>query len=298
MLPIVPLPLERNDRIQVVAPAGPVEKAHLDFGIDKLSQRYTPEHQSDILDRHGYLAGSDDRRRHELQRALDDRDIKAVIAARGGFGITGILDTLDFSGILESPKWIVGSSDITALLIHLFAAHRYLTIHGPMVAGFHRAHEGDVTALMDLLAGRPWPGSDGLKGLCNGTAKGPLIGGNLTILAHLSGTLSFDFADGAILFLEDVGERPFRLDRCLVQLWRAGMLERVGGVVLGELTACEPGPDGVTAEEAIGSHLSRLRVPVAAGYPAAHGSRNAPFVHGLEVRLEVRGQAASVHAAT
>jgi muramoyltetrapeptide carboxypeptidase len=113
------------------------------------------------------------------------------------------------------------------------------------------------------------------------------VGGNLMLLAHLCGVLDPAWAEGAILFVEDVGEQPYRIDRCLVQLERAGVLGRVAGCLIGEFTGCDPGRYGVTAAEVLHDRLGRLGVPVAAGYPAAHGGRNLPFVHGGEVDLEV-----------
>jgi muramoyltetrapeptide carboxypeptidase len=294
MSPIVPRALDPGDKVAVVAPAGPVDGRALDLGCTWLRQRHLPVLREDIGARVGYFAGDDHRRLTELQEALDDPSIRGIIAARGGYGVTTLIDRLDFDKCIESPKWIVGSSDLTALLIHLFAAHRYLTLHGPMVEGFHRTEERDVTALGNLLEGQPWIPADPLEGLSSGAVRGPFIGGNLTVLAHLAGTIRPAFADGVILFLEDVGERPYRLDRCMTQLERAGILERVSGIVLGELTACDPGPDGVSARAALERHLAPLKIPVAAGYPAAHGVRNAPFVHGEEMVLEVSGESACI----
>jgi muramoyltetrapeptide carboxypeptidase len=169
-----------------------------------------------------------------------------------------------------------------------------LSIHGPMVFRFATSHEEDLSMLIDLLEGKPWTPPFDLSALSKGKAQGPLIGGNLTILAHLAGTISPDFTNGAILFLEDVGEQPYRLDRCLTQLKRARMLENISGVILGEFTDCIPGPDGVTVEEAMIRNLGPLNIPVATGYPAAHGGRNYPFVHGGEVILDVGGEKAVI----
>lgn len=294
MRPIVPPSLSQGSRIQLVAPAGPVERNDVERGRDWLARRFQVDLGEGVFDRDGYFAGGHDRRRRELQGALDDRSIRAIVSARGGFGVSDLIDGLDFVCFLETPKWVVGSSDMTALLVHLYAVHRCLSIHGPMAAGFHRTEPHDLELLVRLLEGHMGEVNRKLTGHRNGRAEGPLIGGNLTVFAHLMGSLDPHFADGAILFLEDVGERPYRLDRCMVQLGRAGVLERVVGVVLGELTACEPGPDGVDAETAVLRHLLPLRVPVAAGYPAAHGQRNAPFVHGAVHRLEVEASVGSI----
>ncbi len=290
---ILPPRITPGDAVAVVAPAGPIDEGHLDVGVRQLSRRYRPVIRGDILTRRGYFAGDAHRRLAELQGALDDETVRGIISARGGFGITDIIDRLDFSAFTASPKWIVGSSDITALLIHLFTSHRCLSIHGPMAAGFHRTESSDVETLFSLLEGRGSP-LPCLTGLSDGVARGPFIGGNLTILAHLAGTPNLERADGAVLFLEDVGEHPYRLDRCLVQLRRAGLLDHLAGVVIGELTACPHGSDGVTPFDAVARHLVPLGIPVAYNYPAAHGPRNAPFIHGKDVDLEVSGRTATL----
>ncbi len=271
----------------MTAPAGPVPPDLLRSGLDRLASRYTVLRDDRLTDRNGYLAGSDSVRLSGLQEALDHEDAAVVIAARGGYGTTRILDSLDLTGLSDRPKWIVGSSDLTALLLRLWTDLGMLSIHGSMVARFTSTEDEDVDNLFRLLEGGSWSAPDGLEPVCHGTASGPLIGGNLTILAHLCGAVDPVFADGAILFIEDVGEKPYRIDRCLVQLRRAGILPRLAGVLLGEFSDCEPGQDGVTVKDVLVEHLTPLRVPVAGSYPAAHGGRNAPFIHGGTVALKV-----------
>jgi len=298
MIRATPPPLQPGDRVRVVAPAGPVPEDELRAGIALLEGRYQVEHEPGLLAASGFLAGSDERRAGELQAALDDPGCGAVIAARGGYGTTRILDRLRTSGLAERPRWIVGSSDLTALLIQVWAELGLLAIHGPMVAWLGRADDRDRRALLDLLEGRPWSPPDRLEPQIDGTARGPLVGGNLTVLAHLCGAFDPSSVEGAILFVEDVGEQPYRVDRCLVQLERAGVLPRIAGCLIGELTDCDPGRHRVTAAEVLLDRLGRLGVPVAAGYPAAHGGRNLPFVHGGEVELDVSEGAATVTALT
>jgi len=282
-----PAPLQRGDWACVTAPAGPVPPDLLRSGLDRLASRYAVHHDDRLTDRNGYLAGSDFVRLSGLQDALDQTDAAVVIAARGGYGTTRILDSLDLTGLSTRPKWIVGSSDLTALLLRLWTDLGMLSIHGPMVARFDATEDEDVDDLFRLLEGGAWSAPDGLEPVCHGTANGPLIGGNLTILAHLCGAVDPGYADGAILFIEDVGEKPYRIDRCLVQLKRSGILPRLAGVLLGEFTDCEPGEDGVTVTDVLKEHLTPLRIPVAGSYPAAHGGRNAPFIHGGTVAMEV-----------
>jgi muramoyltetrapeptide carboxypeptidase len=298
MTPLVPPPLATGDRVRVVAPAGPVPEADLSAGLEVLGQRYEVAHEPGSIAASGFLAGGDERRAGELQSALDDPDCGAVFAARGGYGVTRIIDRLRLGGLADRPRWIVGSSDLTALLLQLWSELGLCAIHGPMVAWFGSSDPGDLRALYDLLEGRPWTAPAELEPLIDGRARGPLIGGNLTILAHLCGAMDPSCAEGAVLFVEDVGEQPYRIDRCLLQLERAGVLARVTGCLVGQFTACDPDRYRVTAAEVLLDRLGRLGVPVAAGYPAAHGGRNLPFVHGGEVDLDVCEGAASLAAVT
>jgi muramoyltetrapeptide carboxypeptidase len=279
--------------VAVVSPSSVADSVHAQRGIELLSERYSIVWNPDCLVKDGYLAGPDIRRRSALQAAFDDSTIRAVIALRGGYGTTRLLNDLSFDKLVRSPKWIVGSSDLTGLLVQLWSDHRLLTIHGPMVAGFHDGDPIDLALLYSLLENLecPYPR---LKPLYEGNARGPIIGGNLTVLAHLAGTISPDFARGAILFLEDVGERPYRIDRCLTQIKRAGFLREIAGIVLGEFTSCEPGPDGFSVEDVFLRDLASLNIPVATGYPAAHGKRNLPFFHGATAILNVESGSATL----
>lgn len=279
----------------MVAPAGPPDPVHLEEGLELLRATFEVVVQPNVYQRTGYFAGDNAARRESLQAALDDPSTRVIIAARGGFGTTKILDELDLAQFAERPKWIVGSSDLTALLVRVWDETQIATVHGPMVAGLPKS-PADHAALEALLqTERPhWEAS--LASLRPGRAEGPLLGGNLTILAHLAGTLNPSLTDGSILFLEDVGERPYRLERALVQLERAGMLRNVRGLVLGEFTDCEPGRDGETPRDVLLRCLSPLGIPVADGYPAAHGLRNRPFIHGMPVTLDAGPDAATLRS--
>jgi len=244
--------------------------------------------------RTGYFAGDDGCRLEELQTAFDDADVRAIWAARGGYGTTRILDRLDFDRFARDPVWVVGSSDLTALLLELWARHRIVSIHGPMLARLGETDERDLDAATALLFGASPAPVESLSPLAEGFARGPLVGGNLCVIAHCLGALPPEFARGAILFLEEVSERPYRVDRCLVQLERAGVFSQVAGVVLGEFTACDPNPDGVTVDDVLRERFSRLGIPVASGYPAAHGARNLPFLHGATAEIEVTSSRAAL----
>ncbi|MFO8071095.1 MAG: LD-carboxypeptidase [Polyangia bacterium] len=283
--PLRPPPVEGAAEVRVVAPAGAVRREELEAGIALLEHRFRIGWTSGAFERHGYLAGDDDRRAGELQSALDDPGVGAVLAARGGYGTTRIIDRIALDGLGRAPRWIAGSSDLTALLLRVWSELGLVTAHGPMVASLPRQRR-DLELLCGLLAGGSWRAPHGLEELERGAAEGPLLGGNLAILAHLCGTIDPDLFEGAILLLEEVGERPYRVDRYLVQLERSGVLERVAGFLIGELTGCES-ERGPGALEVMAERLCGRGAPVAAGYPAAHGQRNVPFPHGAIVRLEV-----------
>lgn len=285
MPPITPRPLTSTDEIIIVAPAGPVNEEDIARGAAHI--RFNVHISEGLPQRDGFFAGSPLHRETELNAALNRPGARAILCARGGFGITTIIDRLDMNALLTNPPWIIGNSDITALLIHLWAHHRLCTIHGPMAARLATYPECDVADLHRILTLGYHPAPCSLTPLSPGETIGPLIGGNLTILAHMMGTLPSDFADGCILFLEDVAEAPYRIERCLIQLKRNGVFKHIRGIVLGEFTRCAPGADRVTIEEVLNRNLLPLNVPIAGDYPAAHGERNRPFVHGHRVKLQV-----------
>ncbi|MDD5306269.1 MAG: LD-carboxypeptidase [Deltaproteobacteria bacterium] len=294
MNPVVPPPATRGSRIRLVAPAGPIDPAAFEEGKRALTAHYEVVAGDVLLSRDGYHAGNDALRLADLQAALDDPLARAVVAARGGYGTTRILDRLDLRALAANPKWIVGCSDVTALLVRVWTEIGLQSIHGPMAASLGRAHTDDARALFDLLEGHRPAAVRNLEPLCEGEVVGPMVGGNVTVLAHLVGSLPGSFARDAIVFLEDVNEAPYRLDRCLVQLLRAGALDGVAGFVLGGFEGCPPGPDGVTAMQAVMRNLEPLGVPVAGAYPAAHGERNLPWLHGARVSLFAGAEAASL----
>jgi muramoyltetrapeptide carboxypeptidase len=294
MISVRPPFLNKNDKIKIVAPASPFIRAEFDKGRAVIEKFFNTTFSDSIFLKEGYLAGQDRIRHEDLQNALNSKEIKAIIAARGGFGTTRILDRLDWSAFLKNPKWLAGCSDLTALLATAWARFKIVSIHGPMVAGFTKTYTADVQEIFNLLAGGKWSGENRLKTVKEGCAKGPMIGGNLVMLAHLAGTLPGDFGKGAILFLEDVNEPPYRLDRCLVQLKRTGLLFNAAGIVLGEFEKCGVTSDKYAYNQALLEHLMPLGIPVAKGYPAAHGKRNKPFLYGATVLLKAENKTASL----
>lgn len=288
---IVPEALRPGDRIRIIAPSGPFDRTLLYRGAGWLARRYRVELDPALFCREGYLAGSDARRRDELQRALDEPGLRAVVAARGGYGLTRIAHQLDFSGFRAAPRWIVGFSDITAL--HVEAARAGVaSLHAHNAAGLGRgdaaARARFVDALENPLATREHPG---LACWVPGRASGPLCGGNLTMLFTCAAARRLYLPEGGVLFLEDVTESSYRLDRMLTALAVGGHLDRIAAVVVGDFTSCPAGPFDVPAETAVRACLSALGVPVAAGLGAGHDRWNEPLLLGATAELDAtRGE--------
>ncbi|MEM9195127.1 MAG: LD-carboxypeptidase [Myxococcota bacterium] len=275
--------LKRDDRIRLIAPSGPFDRALFEAGAELLRTRYRVEFDPSVFDRSGFLAGDDLRRSDELNHALTDSSCRAVIAARGGYGATRILPAIRVDELQSTPRWLIGFSDITAL--HALAANaRVASIHGPMVASLGR-EPAAFEPLVSLLETGRVTALDALQPLRPGEAQGRLLGGNLAVLTSLLGTPFFPDLTGAILLLEDVGESPYRVDRLLTSLRLAGVFDRIVGLVFGEFVRCRPGPDETTVEVVLERACSSLTIPVATNLPVGHGDRNVPLPLGTEAKL-------------
>lgn len=272
----------------MVAPAGPAPDGPLEAGCAWLAaqgftlQRSLPERPQ------GYLAGPDTERAALLQAALTTPHVDAVWAARGGYGLHRILDLLDWSALRQArPRWVVGFSDITALLLPLSSrAPAWGVVHGPNVTTLPQVAPADTEGLLRLLRGEAPEPLEGLTTLQPGRARGPLLVGNLCLITHLLGSPYLPPAAGRVVVLEEVGEAPYRVDRMLCALHLAGWFEGAAGVVLGELRGCQAA--GVDAGEVATELLRRwlpAGTPVAAGAPVGHGERCAPLREGAPYRL-------------
>jgi muramoyltetrapeptide carboxypeptidase len=238
-----------------------------------------------MFERDGFLAGSDARRRDELARALAAPEVAAVIAARGGYGITRIANDLDFAALRSSPKWLVGFSDVTAL--HLEAqAVGVASMHAHHAAGLGRgdahARSAWLAALESPLSPRTLPGQT----LRAGKVRGPLWGGNLTVLFTCAVTGRLRLPAGAILALEDVTEVSYRIDRMLSALRVGGHVRDIAGVAVGGFTDCPPGQHRVPVEQVLERELSSWGVPVVTGLPFGHDLPNEPLLLGAEAELD------------
>lgn len=291
-----PRSLRRGDVVGVVAPAGAVDGERLDRGVAVLREwGFEVRLGRNIGARSRYLAGSDAERLTDLHAMFSDPEVGAVFCARGGYGAQRIVPDLRFAGLSAAPKPLIGYSDITALLSAL-VRHGLPAVHGPMVAtDIERGLGVASREHLCRLLGDPeyrWELSVP-RVIRRGVAEGPLVGGCLAVLASLLGTPWAADPAGAILFLEDVNEPPFRIDRMLTQLRQAGVLDRVAGVVFGAL-AC-PEASGVTAEDVVRDFFADARYPVGVGLAAGHGPESGPTENfalplGLRVRLDTEAR--------
>ncbi|MFY0574037.1 S66 peptidase family protein [Cystobacter fuscus] len=281
-----PLPLRPRDTIQIVAPAGPFDVPAFEKGLEVLGQRYAPAYRPDLYDAWRYLAGSDARRAEELSGALSDTSARAIFCARGGYGSMRLLPSLSLSVKDLAPSALVGFSDMTSLHAVLQASGR-VSIHGPVVT-----HLGiQPSAVQDYLFGllespEPPPPLRGTSFYVPGVVEGPLLGGNLSVFSRLLGTPYLPPLDGAILLLEDVGEKPYRLDRMWTHLRLAGVFERVRGIVLGQFTDCENKDAPYSSADVLRSLAEETGLPCAAGFPIGHDTPNYPVALGTHVRLD------------
>jgi muramoyltetrapeptide carboxypeptidase len=281
-----PAALHPGDRVAVIAPASGFERAAFDAGLAVLAARYRPEYGAGVFERHRYLAGNDARRFDELTAALAAPDIRAVFCARGGYGATRLLARLAQRAPTGPAKPMIGFSDITALHLWL-QAHGRTSIHGPVLTQLGRLPPASVERLFALLeSARPAPALQGTATYVGGTVEGALLGGNLSVFSRLLGTPLMPALEGAILLLEDQGERPYRLDRMWTHLQLAGVFSRVRGIALGAFTGCEEAGAAYTSAEVLRELAQGTGLPCAAGFPIGHGDANEAVPLGARVRLD------------
>jgi muramoyltetrapeptide carboxypeptidase len=298
---VKPRALRSGDTIGIVAPASNIKGAELEAGCEALrSAGYTPLFSESILDKDLYFAGSVERRVRELEDMFVRGDVRAVVCARGGYGANYLLPMLDIEKVRRHPKIFVGYSDITALLTYMTDAAGCVTFHGPMVAkDWSHAGGVDAQSWVAALSGETaWEisGDETFTGLCDGEAEGRLYGGCLSIVVSSLGTPYEIKTDGTILFLEDVGAKPYQIDRMLMQLKLAGVLRGVRGIVFGEMLDCrQTANQGYTLQEVVMRILGDLGMPVAFGLKSGHvtsGNITLPF--GVRAKLSVTSGQASL----
>ncbi|MGI4749261.1 MAG: S66 peptidase family protein [Janthinobacterium lividum] len=290
---IQPPYLKKGDKVAITCPAKKLPHAMTDaiallksWGLEVvLGETITASYHQ--------FAGDDALRAADFQRFVNDESIKAIFAARGGYGTIRIIDDINFMPIKEASKWIIGFSDITVLHAHVFANFGLQSIHGQMPMTIPDGSAESLQTLRKALFGEDFNYHFSAEKLNReGEAQGVLIGGNLSLLLAISGSVSdFDY-NGKILFLEDVGEYLYSIDRMMRTLKRAGKLKNLAGLIIGGLTELKDNdiPFGQTAEEIIFEVVKEYDYPVCFGFPAGHIANNQALIFGKTLILSVQKQ--------
>jgi len=284
--------LKPGDKVSIVSPAGKIERQIAERGAELLRQQgFRVELGTHTFDQEGVFAGSDVARAADMQRALDDKSIKAIFFSRGGYGSLRTHMLLNWSSFFKNPKWLIGFSDITVFHAYL-ANHNIASIHGVMTAWFEKdgVSTSSFLEMMELLRGKK-PEYMVLPNELNrnGLISGVLTGGNLSLIQSLRGT-SLDISPkGKILFIEDIDEHYYHIDRMMQNLKAGGVLERLTGLVVGYFTGSKDGetPFGKIAYEIIKEAVASYQYPVVFGFPAGHELPNYPLLMGSKITLNV-----------
>jgi muramoyltetrapeptide carboxypeptidase len=286
--------LQQGDTIGLVCPAGYMNAEKVQTCINTLQEwGYSVKTGSTIGgESTNYFSGNDDERLADFQQLLDDDSVKAVLCARGGYGMGRIIDRISFKKFKKEPKWIVGYSDITVLHSHLYTNYYISSMHAPMAAAFNNeGYKNEyVLSLKNALEGKK------AKYQCEphafnkkGEAIGELIGGNLALLAHLVGTDSDIKTRGRILFIEDIGEYLYNIDRMFYQLKRSGKLSKLAGLIIGGFTDIKDTerPFGKQVYDIIREIVEEYDYPVCFGFPVSHSDENYALKVGVGYKLKV-----------
>jgi muramoyltetrapeptide carboxypeptidase len=290
---VTPPYLKPGDKVAIVATARKVSFAEMEpairlfkaWGLEVVTGSY-------LTSEYCQYAGTDEQRTSDMQQMLDNAVVKAIFCARGGYGSVRIIDRLDFTKFVASPKWIVGYSDITVFHSHIHRHFGIETLHGPMPINFpeNGIATTAIESLRKTLFGEEIEYTIPANPLNRkGTARGQIVGGNLSILYSLSATLSDLETDGKILFIEDVDEYLYHIDRMMMNLKRSGKLNNLAGLIVGGMTKMNDNaiPFGRTAEETISDAVLEFRYPVCFGFPSGHQAENKSLIIGREAELSV-----------
>jgi len=298
-----PPPLRRGDRVGVFAPASPPRQpSDLQRGLTALRERFEVVTLRSFDEPHGYLCGHDETRLDELNTLLARDDLRALFSVRGGYGTMRLLPHLDYEAARAHPKLLVGYSDITALHLALYEKAGLVGLSGPMVAAEWKDMDERTERLFWELAegGAPaplvGPADEHLSPVRPGTAQGPLVGGNLSMIQRLVGTPFLPDLENAILYIEDIGEQPYHIDAMLAHLKMAGVLGKLGGLVAGAFTNWEPDHDRPTLSpgEVIADYAEDLDAPVASDLVYGHFPVKNTLPVGAPARLDVTDDTAEL----
>ncbi len=294
--------LKRGDLIGITCPAGylPAEKAAACIQTLKNWGYQVVTGETVGGNSGNYFSADDETRARELQVLLDDKKIKAILFGRGGYGMTRIIDRLDFKKFRKNPKWLIGFSDITVMHTHLMGNYKTASLHAPMAAAFNEDNGSNeyLLSLQQALAGKkarytapPHPFNQ------TGKAKGILVGGNLALLAHVMGTTSDFETKNRIFFLEDIGEYLYNVDRMLQQLKRGGKFDKIAGLILGGFSDMKDTerPYGKTIDEILQEYTTTLNCPVCLHFPVSHEKENLALKTGGRYELKVQSSGAELN---
>lgn len=290
-------PIKSGSKLGILAPAFPPDSEKLRKGIDYLlGLGYEIDLGDSLTARHGYFAGNDSLRLNDLHRMFNDPDIDAIICARGGWGGLRLLDQIDYDLIKNNPKLLVGYSDVTTLQLAIWQKAGIASISGPMVA----VEMG--TGILPFTSDHFWNqvgnskkfyafdySKEDIETWTEGVASGTLLGGCLSMVAHQLGTpYSVDYKD-AILFLEDVGEEPYKIDRYLAHIRQAGIFDKIKGLILGDFIDCEDNDadrTSFTLNEVLRDYFGQAKFPVIYNFPYGHGMKKFSMPLGAQATLD------------
>jgi len=282
--------LKKGDKIAIVAPARKISSEELEPALAFIqSNGWQAVFSDTMLGEYHQWSGTDEQRKTDLQRYLDDESIRMIWCARGGYGSMRIVDNLDWTKFNVSPKWLVGFSDITVFLQTIVHQNQCNVIHGPVCITI-KNDESAAQRLVDLLSGKIEDFSISPHPLNrNGVASGILHGGNLSLLYALQSSSQDNFPEGSILFLEDLDEYLYHIDRMMVSLKRSGKLAKLGALLVGGMSDMRDNsiPFGFSAQEIIANAVKEYQYPVCFNFPAGHIAANHPIMFGKLVRISV-----------
>ncbi len=306
LLPIKPQRLTKGDTIGLIAPGSGIGRLSFEKAIANLKKLgFKPHYTKNLRVNKSFLGGTDQQRVDDIHYMFSNTDVKGILCIRGGYGSNRLLPLIDYELIRNNPKVFMGYSDITALLYGIYSQTGLVCFHGPVGISSFTGYSTDIfikelaKAKSKIIIKRPKEWAEKLDTTYKvvkinpGIAKGKLVGGNLSVLVALIGTpYDIDFTD-KIVFLEDIGEKPYRIDRMLTQLVQSGKLGKAAGVALGIFKECDYAPEdegydtSLSLQEVLKDRLSNLQIPIVYGLPFGHIKDNATIPFGIQAKLNV-----------
>lgn len=287
---MIPEKLKKGDTIQLIAPAKAIDKTYIDFAVDYWKMNsFKVKIGENCLGQHHYFSGTDAERASDLQNAIDDENVKAIICARGGYGCIRLIDKVNWASLINQPKWLIGFSDITVFHHHL-AKLEIASMHATMPLNYKENTDLSLEKMLHgLMIGKneyTWTFNSHNK---MGEAEGELLGGNLAVISSLIGTSVFPNYQGKILFIEEVGEHLYAIDRMFFQLAKSGVLDKIKGLIIGSFsnTKDTDTPFGLSLESIILDHFKYRKIPIAFDFPAGHQNNNQALIFGKKAKLTV-----------